>query len=393
MAVEGTNKQVKFSYGLLDNYNGLQTKDANTVYFITDEPYIYFNEVKYGVKVSDIKAVASVTLGADNKTLTIKYTDGSSDSTIVLAEATQSTAGLMSAGDKKKLDDMSDELSGGLKYQSAMDDSLATVEAHGGIPAGTTAAELKEKTLSQVFDDILFPTVQPTYTAPTASLSLKSTSTTPTVQEVGTTGASVPTAASFNTGFNKGAISIAGVKKQDRAGEQTSAVLYHGGNVSNTTLPTSIAEGATVYKYRVNYASGPTPLDSKGDTATNGTALAAGYVESGNVTVNGVYPYYARTTNASYSKLTLTTSTTLSAIKMAAEGPNKHSFKLPAKYTLTKVELLNTLSGKYENYGTDKFDVTTENIEVQGTQVSYKVYTRNDSGFNGESTFNITFSK
>ena len=121
--------------------------------------------------------------------------------------------------------------------------------------------------------------------------------------------------------------------------------------------------------------------------------MAAGYVESGNVTVNGVYPYYARTTNASYSKLTLTTSTTLSAIKMAAEGPNKHSFKLPAKYTLTKVELLNTLSGKYENYETDKFDVTTENIEVQGTQVSYKVYTRNDSGFNGESTFNVTFSK
>lgn len=388
-----TNKQVKFSYGLLANYNGLSVKDANTVYFITDAPYIYFNNVKYGVKSSDIKAVASVTLGADNKTLTIKYTDGSNDSTITLAEASTDKAGLMSASDKKKLDDLSNELSGGLKYQSSMDDSLATVEAHGGIPKGTTVAELKKKTLSGLFDDILFPTVQPTYTAPTASLSLKSTSTTPTIQEVGTKGASVPTASSFNTGFNKGAISIAGTKKQDRSGDQTSAVLYYGGNVSNTTLPTSIAEGATQYRYRVNYAEGPVPLDSKGGNATNGSKLPAGYVESGIVTINGVYPYYARTSNASFSKLSLTTSNTLSAVKMAAEGPNKHAFKLPAKYTLTKVELLNTLSGKYENFGTNKFDVTTENIDVQGVQVSYKVYTRNDSGFNGESTFNITFSK
>ena len=78
---------------------------------------------------------------------------------------------------------------------------------------------------------------------------------------------------------------------------------------------------------------------------------------------------------------------------MAAEGPNKHAYKIPAKYTLTNVELLNTLSGKYENFGSNKFNVTTENIDVQGVQVSYKVYTRNDSGFNGESTFNITFSK
>lgn len=389
-----TNKQVKFSYGLLANYNGLSIKDPSTVYFITDKPYIYFNNVKYGIDATaDIKAVKSITLGSDNKTLTIEYLDGSASSTIVLAEATQSKAGLMSAADKTKLDNLESALGNNLKYQSAMDDSLATVEKLGGIPAGTTAAKLKEKTLSEVFDDLLFPTVQPTYEAPTASLSLKSTSATPTIQEVGATGSTVPTSASFNTGFNKGAIKIAGVKKQDRAGNQTSAVLYYGGNVSNTTLPTSIAEGATQYRYRVNYAEGPVPLDSKGGNATNGSKLAAGYVESAIVTINGVYPYFARTSNSAFSKLALTTATTLSAVKMAAEGPNKHAFKLPAKYTLNKVELLNTLSGKYENFGTDKFDVTTENIEVQGAQVNYKVYTRNDSGFNGESTFNVTFSK
>ena len=55
--------------------------------------------------------------------------------------------------------------------------------------------------------------------------------------------------------------------------------------------------------------------------------------------------------------------------------------------------MLNTLSGKYENFGTDRWTVTTENINVQGKEIEYKVYTRNDSGFNGTCTFNITFSK
>lgn len=103
------SKQVKFSYGLLANYEGLAVKDQNTVYFITDHPYIYFNNVKYGVENSDIAAIAGIELGADNKTLTISYTNGTEAKTIVLAEATQSMAGLMSAADKTKLDNLKDQ--------------------------------------------------------------------------------------------------------------------------------------------------------------------------------------------------------------------------------------------------------------------------------------------
>lgn len=388
------DKLVKFSYGLLANYEGLQTKDMNTVYFITDKPYIYFKGVKYGVELADLKAVSEISLGSDNKTLTIKYANGAENSVITLAEATTTTAGLMSASDKAKLDNLTDALDANVMYNSAMDDSLKTVNALGGIAAGTTAGSLKTKTLSAVFDDLLFPTVQPTKTNPSASLSLKSTTTTPTVQEVGTTGSTVPTTDSFNTGFSKGEIKIAGTKKQDYAGDQTGSVLYYGGNVANTTLPTTIPDGSISYKYRVNYAAGPTPLDSKGNTATAFAACAAGYVDSSAVTVYGVYPYYTNSaSNTAFAKLALTTSTTLSAVKFVAEGPNKHAFKLPAKYTLTKTELLNTLSGQYETFATSNWTVTTETIQVQGNDVSYKVYTRNDSGFNGESTFNITFSK
>lgn len=280
-----------------------------------------------------------------------------------------------------------------IKYKSTLSDDIATVNALGGIPAGTTVAQLKNKTFSQLFDELIFPTVNPTFEAPTAFLNLKSTST-PIIQEVGTTGASVPVAASFNTGYNPGAIKIAGVKKQNRGGNLKSneSFIYINNAPASKEFPTEIPEGSVIYKYRAAYAQGPQPLDSKGNNYQ--TPLPAGTVDSAAVTIYGVYPYFTnKDNNAAFAKLPLTIFSDISVVKFKAEGPNKHAFKIPAKYTLTKVELLNTLSGKYENYGIDKFTKTTENIEVQGKQVSYTVYTRNDAGFNGESTFNITFSK
>lgn len=339
------------------------------LYFATDTHELLVNGTSYSGGVSAISI--------EGTTLKITMVDGSSK-TVDLAEI--------------------------LKYKSALADDIATVNALGGIPAGTTVAQLKNKTFSQLFDELIFPTVNPTFEAPTAFLSLRSISTTPTIQEVGTTGASVPVGASFTLGYNPGAsftmgynpgaIKIAGVKKQNRGGDlkANESFIYINNAPANIKFPTEIPEGSIIYKYRAAYAQGPQPLDSKGNNYQ--APLPAGTVDSPAVTINGVYPYFTnKDNNEAFAKLALTTSNTLSAVKFKAEGPNKHTFKIPAKYTLTKVELLNTLSGKYENYGIDKFTKTTENIEVQGKQVSYAVYTRNDAGFNGESTFNITFSK
>lgn len=281
-----------------------------------------------------------------------------------------------------------------IKYKSTLSDNIATVNALGGIPAGTTVAQLKNKTFSQLFDELIFPTVNPTFEAPTALLSLRNTSTTPIIQEVGTTGASVPVGASFNTVYDPGAIKIAGVKKQNRGGDlkANESFIYINNAPASKEFPTEIPEGSIIYKYRAAYAQGPQPLDSKGNNYQ--TPLPAGTVDSAAVAIYGVYPYFTnKDNNEAFTKLALTIYNTLSAVKFKPEGPNKHTFKLPIRYTLTKVELLNTLSGKYEDYGINKFTKTTEHINVQGKQVKYTVYTRNDAGFNGESTFNITFSK
>jgi hypothetical protein len=52
-------------------------------------------------------------------------------------------------------------------YNSSLDSSLAMPSTVGGILATTTVADLSSKTLVQLFDDLLFPTVSPTYTIPT----------------------------------------------------------------------------------------------------------------------------------------------------------------------------------------------------------------------------------
>lgn len=341
--------------GVKANYKPA-AEHLDKLYFATDTHELLVNGTSYS---GGVTAVA-----IEGTTLKITTIDGSSK-TVDLAEI--------------------------LKYKSALSDDIATVNALGGIPAGTTVAQLKNKTFSQLFDELIFPTVNPTFENPTAFLSLNRIS---IIQEVGTTGASVPVAASFNTVYNPGAIKIAGVKKQNRGGDLKSneSFIYINNAPANKNFPTEIPEGSIIYKYRAAYAQGPQPLDSKGNDYQ--FPLPAGTVDSAPITINGVYPYFTnKDNNEAFAKLALTTFNTLTAVKFKAEGPNKHTFKLPVKYTLTKVELLNTLSGKYENYGIDKFTKTTENIEVQGKQVSYAVYTRNDAGFNGESTFNITFNK
>lgn len=110
------------------------------------------------------------------------------------------------------------------------------------------------------------------------------------------------------------------------------------------------------------------------------------------LTVTGVYPYFTNKDNiTTFAKLPLSTSKLLDITYVAETADNKHAFKLPSKFTISSITLLNTLNGKYENYDIDRFTVTTENIEVQGSQVEYKTYTRTD-GINGSSSFKITFA-
>lgn len=56
------------------------------------------------------------------------------------------------------------------KYNSGLSSTLQVPTAVGGIPSGTTVSQLTGKTVVEMFNDILFPTVLPTYTIPTITI-------------------------------------------------------------------------------------------------------------------------------------------------------------------------------------------------------------------------------
>lgn len=158
------------------------------------------------------------------------------------------------------------------------------------------------------------------------------------------------------------------------------------------TGPTANATFASMPVYYACSNLGKTSEEHKSVAKDTITKTSSTPSNSKTLNVTGVYPYYTNKDNiTTFAKLGLTTNKTLDVTFVAETASNKHTFKLPSKFNVTKITLLNTLSGQYENYDVSRFSVTTETIDVQGTGTQYKVYTRND-GTNGSSSFKITFA-
>lgn len=158
------------------------------------------------------------------------------------------------------------------------------------------------------------------------------------------------------------------------------------------TGPTANATFASMPVYYACSNLGKTSEEHKSEAKDTVTKTSSTPSNSKTLNVTGVYPYYTNKDNiTTFAKLGLTTNKTLDVTFVAETASNKHAFKIPAKFNVTKITLLNTLSGKYEDYSVSRFSVTTETINVQGTDVQYKIYTRND-GTNGSSSFKITFA-
>lgn len=177
------------------------------------------------------------------------------------------------------------------KYDSKIaDKDIEVVENYGDIKKGTKLSELNGKGYNELFDAILFPTIYPTFVAPSASLSLRK------YEALQIVGADAPTASHLVPSFYRGAINLNGVEQSGRAGNLISNVVYVSSYTANPTLPTKVSLGETKYYNRAFYGAGPQPYDNKGNKY--GNPLAAGSVDSSAVVVYGTYPFYATTSGA-----------------------------------------------------------------------------------------------
>lgn len=357
---------IKFYRGNYEHYLPESTH-LDAIYFATDKGTIYVNGTSYGFNASDNHLVSDISYS--DGVFTITHTDGTTTQTI--------------------------DLSSFLLFQSNEDDDQQVPEDIGGLEAGTTAAELKQKTLSEVLDLIIFPELQPTVTAPSASLSLASPYSNGLIMEVGDT---APTSSNFTTGFNRGSSVVSGQTTLYRAGEldSSNSYIYYGGSLSNTSWSSTIVLGTMQWNYHAAYNQGPTLVTSKGNTASvSPNPLPAGSVNSSAVYIYGTYPYYCNGQSASTSsqdtslptevtedtKLTLQKWTdTLVGAKFASEASTNTRlvFDFPATKTVTNVEFYNTVSGNWETFS-GWTTSSTDNKTVQGNSVAYNRLTTTGS--------------
>uniref|UniRef100_UPI00402811D1 hypothetical protein n=1 Tax=Lachnospira eligens TaxID=39485 RepID=UPI00402811D1 len=281
-----------------------------------------------------------------------------------------------------------------ISYTTDLPDSLVVPQTIGGINKGTKVSDLEGSTISQMFDNLLFPEVQPTIQDPSATIHFKDTFSSDGVYEVGT---AAPIAANFNTSFNRGTCTVVGQANKNRAGNLDSgnSFIYYGGNTSSKTLPAKVTLGTMQYNYHAAYAQGDTLVTSKGNKASvTPNPLPAGSVNSSNLTIFGTYPYYCNGQSASSSsgdsnfptsatpdtKLPLYKWTdTLVGAKFASEAATgtRMQFMYSNRKKVTKVEFYNSISGKWETFDTSNYNAKSgiKTYSVQGTNETYNILT------------------
>lgn len=244
----------------------------------------------------------------------------------------------------------------------------------GGVDAGTTYSV--GTSIETIISDMLAPTLYPTLTNPSATL----TATGAKLLEAGSTLNTV-----FTITFNRGSISPAYGTSGYRAGEATGYSLAEGPSQAGNTFEATITSDKTSYQGAVSYGAGEQPKDSKG--ANYSSALVAGSVNTNTVNYEFVDALWANTANiASVAKLGLVSKTAkVKEFTFPAQTvANPEIFDVPASWTVTAVEVLNTMSNQWETCASEFTVTDVTHTDAADTVVNYKRYTDN-RGYNAGS--------
>lgn len=249
----------------------------------------------------------------------------------------------------------------------SLGDALTAAIDVGGISAGSSFNA--GTTYDDLWDYLLNPTLYPTLTAPSATIS-------GTGSKILETGGTIE--ATITVTFNRGSISPAYGTNGYRSGAAESYTLNGGTAQSGNTFTEIVSGSNKTFQATVSYAAGEQPKDSKGGNYES--ALAAGSVNTSSLSYEFVNALWANTANiATIAKLALVSkSTKLNRFEFpAATVANPEVFDVPASWTVTAVEVLNTLSNQWENCASQFTITDTTHDDAGGTSTAYKRYTCN----------------
>lgn len=245
---------------------------------------------------------------------------------------------------------------------------LNVTETAGGIDIGTVYTE--GTSFETLWRDLLNPLKNPVLTAPSAIL----TTAADRLLEIGDN-----ITATLVATLDRGTIVPANGTSGYRSGVADSYSLDGG-----TSQATGEFTGVTVdgdhdsFTATITYEAGEQPKDSRGGDYDS--LLAAGSVTSPALTFEFVNAIWANTASISaVAKLALVSAS--AGVKEfnfpAATIANPEVFDVPASWTVTGVEVYNTLSGTWETCASE-FSVTdTVHDDASGTETAYKRYTCN----------------
>lgn len=260
---------------------------------------------------------------------------------------------------------------GGGGADAELSDDLTTAISVGGIASGVTYEA--GTPLESLWRDLLEPTLYPTFTAPSASLTYGAS----TYYAVGAT----VTAMTATLALNRGSINPAYGTSGKRSGEATNyAVSTSGADTEysdssessgtfNVSALTRSTKGNIVLTGTVSYAQGEQPKDSKGNDYSS--PLPAGSV-SATKTLQFILPYYYGASNSS-------TISDFTGLTQSVTAKGQKTFN----YTTNNQYMVFVYDSAYGNLKTildgNGFDVTggwTKNTVTVGG-FSYYVYVAN----------------
>ena len=297
---------------------------------------------------------------------------------------------------------------GGSKYKTTISDDVKTASSWGDIPAGTDVATLKDREISSLIDQALFPTVL-AYISSQRGLSINNMDT--AIKEVGTSYIDPSIDLVFTQGqINNGDGSVAGVLVGDLnriVFKDPSDTIIDDNGVSsnniNKELPSfELSFGNNTYTFETYHDAGTTTYtDNKGGTDIVASIETAKTDNTPKIVTRNVVARYYRYHYLGARNSHPTTSAAIRTLnKSFLSSSNTDSFSLVIPVNTSEV-VIYTISGKIVNANNP---ATNENLTVIQTAIIIEDaggnnvnYTKNRidlglNGFSSEATFNITIS-
>lgn len=225
-------------------------------------------------------------------------------------------------------------------YESDFDPATVVPDTVGGITQNTTVSQLNGKTFSEMFDELLFPTIPPTAYPGGASTSLTATAGSGgsgTIREVGAN-VNVTLTTTFTQGYWRAGTLVS--TDRDYFGSAQSYTFISGSTTivqPGTSYIFSshiITPGANSFSSYVTYDSGQQPVDSKG--VNSGSPISAGSTAQETDTLTGIYPYFYGSSSAA----------TLSVADVIQEIEDLYTNN-PTKATKVVSSSTNTITGYF----------------------------------------------